>query len=294
MATATSGVRHLARSVARGAVGADRALLVALGVLVAFAVLAFTAPLWYPTSPLATDPAHVLGAPSLAHPMGTDDVGRDVFARFLAGARISIAVGLGVALCAGVIGAGLGVVGGLSSGWVDTALARLLDMLLAFPPLILAMAITVGLGVGLITACIGIVLSTIPYYARITRSDVLRVRSAGYVEAAVALGVPPRRVIRRHIVPHVVPTILVQAATTFSFAILSVAGLGFIGLGAQIPTPEWGTMVTEGSSLFISGEWWVSTFPGIGLLIATAAAAVAADRVRSLADPHATVRSTLA
>jgi len=269
-------------------------LLVAVGILVAFAVLAFSAPLWYGISPLATDPAHVLGAPSFAHPMGTDDVGRDVFARFLAGARISLAVGLGVAVCAGVVGAGLGVLGGLGSGWVDTALSRLLDMVLAFPPLILAMAITVGLGVGLITACLGIVLSTIPYYARITRSDVLRVRSAGYVEAAVALGVPPRRVIRRHIVPHVVPTILVQAATTFSFAILSVAGLGFIGLGAQIPTPEWGTMVTEGSSLFISGHWWVSTFPGIGLLIATAAAAVAADRVRVLADPHATVRTTLA
>lgn len=275
---------------AASAAGGDRALVIALAVLGLLALISLTAPIWWSHSPTATDPLNALQSPGGGHPMGTDEVGRDVFARFLAGARISLAVGLGVSVAAGVVGTALGLLGGLRQGWVDASLMRLFDIILAFPPLILAMAITVGLGVGLISACIGITLSSVPYVGRIVRSDVLRVRNAGYVESASALGLAPSRIVRRHVFPHVLPTVLVQSASAFSFAILSVAGLGFIGLAAQIPTPEWGAMITQGSQLLIAGQWWVSVFPGIGILIATCAAMVVAERVRVRLDPRRTAR----
>jgi peptide/nickel transport system permease protein len=271
----------------------DRALWISIAAVAAIVLLAVTAPLWWTHSPTSTEPLIALQAPSWTHPMGTDAVGRDMLARVLGGARISLLAAASVSLVGGSIGALLGIVAGLGGRIVDGVLMRVFDAMLAFPPVIFAMAVTLGIGVGLVTACVGVALSAVPYGARVVRSDVLRVRSAGHVEAAHALGVPPTRIVRGHVVPHVLPTILVQLASLFSFSIVAIAALGFIGLGAQIPTPEWGTTITDGSPLVLVGKWWVSTFPGIGLLIITAASAVIAERIRVRLDPRAETRRPL-
>jgi peptide/nickel transport system permease protein len=271
---------------AAGFVLHDPPLLVAsilLGLLVLLAVLG---PVLWPKSPTAIDVAGSLQPPSRAHPMGTDAVGRDVFARFNEGARISLFVGALVAAAGAVLGGVVGVVAGTAGGWVDVVLMRAMDAVLAFPALVLAMTVTVGLGVGLRTAALGIMLTTIPYYARLLRSDVLRIRTLSFVEAASALGASRKRIMARHVVPHLVPTLLIQAAAVFGYAILAIAALGFVGLGAQIPTPEWGTMITEGLTNVLTGGWWIGVFPGIGLLMAVTATSIIADRARDIFDPR--------
>jgi peptide/nickel transport system permease protein len=253
------------------------------------AILVFLAvfgPLVWPKDPLALDVGANLEPPSSAHPMGTDDVGRDVFARFNVGAQISLAVGAIVVLVGAAIGGTIGLVAGVVGGRTDAVLMRIMDAILAFPPLILAMAVTVGLGSGLKTATLGITITTIPFYARLLRSDVLRLRSQLFVEAAAAIGASPRRIMLRHIAPHTVSTLLVQGAAVFGYAILSLAALGFVGLGVQIPTPEWGTMITGGLNYALTGQWWISVFPGIGVLAAVTAASIIADRTRDILDPR--------
>ena len=264
----------------------DQALasgILMLGLLIAFAVLG---PLLWPRDPLALDVGASLQAPSAAHPMGTDGVGRDIFARFNAGARISLTTGALVVLTGALVGGTIGVVAGVSGGWIDNLLMRVMDAILAFPPLILAMAVTVGLGVGVRTAAIGIMITSVPFYARLLRSEALRVRTLPFVEAAAALGATRLRIIMRHIVPHLMSTLLVQAAAVFGYAILSLAALGFVGLGAQVPTPEWGTMITDGLQYTLTGQWWIGVFPGIGLLAAVTATSLIADRARDILDPR--------
>lgn len=274
-----------ARSTARF-VTHDAALLTASVVLAALVLLAILGPFVWRQDPYAIDVGASLQAPSWAHPMGTDSVGRDVFARFNKGAGISLLVGLAVGAAGALVGSTIGLLSGAIGGLVDAVLMRSMDALLAFPPLILAMTVTVGLGVGLTTAVIGIVLTTIPYYARLLRSDVVRVRSLLFVEAAVAAGATRSRVMVRHIAPQLLSTFLVQTAAVFGYAILSVAALGFVGLGAQIPTAEWGTMITDGLSVVLTGGWWISVFPGIGILLAVTATSVIADRARDIFDPR--------
>jgi peptide/nickel transport system permease protein len=180
----------------------------------------------------------------------------------------------------------IGIVAGATGGFVDAILMRMMDALLAFPPLILAMAVTVGLGSGLTIAAFGIMLTSLPYYARLLRSEVLRLRSLPYIEAARALGARHGRIMARHIVPHVASTLLIQGAAVFGYAILTLAALGFVGLGARVPTPEWGAMITDGLQYFLTGQWWIGVFPGLGLLLAVTAASVIADRARDILDPR--------
>jgi peptide/nickel transport system permease protein len=264
----------------------DPALAFAVSMLAVLVFLALFGPLVWPKDPLALDVGASLQAPSWQHPMGTDDVGRDVFARFNQGAQISLAVGAVVVLIGAMVGGVIGLVAGVFGSWTDGILMRTMDAILAFPPLILAMAVTVGLGAGLVTASLGIIITTIPYYARLLRSDVLRLRSQPFVEAAAAIGASPRRIIFRHIAPHTMPTLLIQGAAVFGYAILSLAALGFVGLGVQIPTPEWGTMITSGLNFALTGQWWISVFPGIGVLAAVTATSIIADRARDILDPR--------
>ena len=264
----------------------DGALLTAsilLGILVFLAVFG---PLIWRKDPLAVDLLAALEPPSREHPMGTDNLGRDVFARFNEGARISLLVGLAVVATGAAIGGVLGLVAGVLGGWIDGLFMRIMDAVLAFPPLILAMAVTVGLGVGLKTAALGIMITSVPYYARLIRSDVLRIRSLPFVEAAAALGASRNRIIFRHVAPHTVSTLFIQASAVFGYAILTLAALGFVGLGAQVPTPEWGTMITDGLANALTGQWWTAFFPGIGVLAAVTAASIIADRARDILDPR--------
>jgi peptide/nickel transport system permease protein len=217
--------------------------------------------------------------------MGTDELGRDVYARWSEGAQISIVVGVIVLVVGGIIGATIGLIAGTSRPSVDNLLMRLMDVILAFPPLLLAMAVTLGLGAGIRSAVIGIVIPTIPWYARLVRSDVMRIRSMSFVEATVTLGASRSRTLVYHVLPHTLPTLAIQAGAVFSYAILSLAALGFVGLGVQIPTPEWGTMITEGLGSALTGQWWVTLFPGLGLLVTATAANILADRARDLFDP---------
>jgi len=257
-----------------------------LGLLAALVLIALLGPIVWGKSPSDTDLANSLQSPSFDHPMGTDAVGRDVLARFLAGARLSLAVGLSVALVGAVIGTTIGLVAGTSRGVTDVIAARAMDSVLAFPPLILAMCVTVGLGAGVVTGALGITIVSIPWYARLVRSDVLRVSSLPFVEAARALGASRRRIILRHVLPHVVPGVAIQFAVVFGYAILAMAALGFVGLGVTPPTAEWGTMITEGQQYALTGSWWIATFPGLGLLLAIAASLLIADRARDLLDPR--------
>jgi peptide/nickel transport system permease protein len=276
-----STMRRLARGLRR-----DGPLYAAVALFGLLVLLAVFGPLLWPIGPLEMDFGATLAPPSLAHPMGTDGTGRDIFSRFMYGARISLSVSAVVVLTGFVFGGGLGLIAGIG-GWIaDVVLMRIVDALAAFPPLILAMAVTVGLGGGLHTAALGIMLSTVPFYARLIRSDVLRLRGQTFIEATTALGARPSRIVFRHLLPHTASTMLIQSAAVFGYSILTLAGLGFVGLGAQIPEPEWGAMITEGLQYALTGGWWVSVFPGIGVLIAVITANVIADHVRDRIDPR--------
>jgi peptide/nickel transport system permease protein len=264
----------------------DRALAAAVGALALLVALALLGPVLWDQSALGINVGASLEAPSWAHPMGTDSIGRDVFARFCEGARISLSVGAIVVLVGAFFGGMIGIVAGATGGWVDTLIMRTMDAILAFPPLILAMAVTVGLGPSLDNAALGITLTSLPYYARLIRSEVLRIRSLPFIEAAYALGARRMRVMARHIVPHVFSTLLIQSAAVFGYAILTLAALGFVGLGARVPTPEWGAMITDGLQYFLTGQWWIGLFPGLGVLLAVTAASVIADRARDILDPR--------
>lgn len=264
----------------------DKALLGASAALLLLVTLGLLGPLLWPKGALAIDVGSSLQPPSAANPMGTDGVGRDVFARFNEGARISLVVATAVMVAGAFLGGVIGLISGVVGGWPDNALMRAMDAILAFPPLILAMAVTVGLGIGLQTAAIGITLTSIPWYARLMRSEVLRIKSLPFIEAAVAAGASRIRIIGRHIVPHLASTLLIQGAAVFGYAILTLAALGFVGLGAQIPTPEWGAMITDGLRYALTGQWWIGVFPGLGVLIAVTAVSIIADRFRDILDPR--------
>ncbi|MDB5077994.1 MAG: binding-protein-dependent transport system inner rane protein [Chloroflexi bacterium] len=256
----------------------------ALGALLV--VVAALGPLVWTASPFAIDVGSSLQPPSLTHPMGTDSVGRDLLARFDQGARISLATGAIVVVVSALIGGAIGITAGYLGGWLDILLMRMIDAILAFPPLVLAMAVTVGLGVGVTTSAIGIILTAVPFYARLLRSDVIRLKALPLIEATAALGATRTRIMLRHILPHLVSTLLIQAASVFGYAILSLAALGFVGLGAQVPTPEWGTMITNGLQYALTGQWWIALFPGLGLLLAVTATSQIADRGRDIFDPR--------
>lgn len=248
--------------------------------------------LW-PEDPLRVDILNSLLPPDLAHPMGTDDVGRDVLARFIRGAQVSMGVAISVTIAGTLIGGTLGLLAGLIGGWFDVVVSRIMDAILAFPPLILAMAVAIGLGPGIVSAGIGVILAAIPWYFRLLRSEVLRLKTLMYVESAQALGASSFRLIRLHILPQTTSTIFIQASSVFGFSILTLAALGFVGLGIQPPTPEWGTMITEGLAYALTGQWWLGLFPGLGIFILAVSANLIADRLRDIYDPKSGARLSI-
>ncbi|MCF1742228.1 ABC transporter permease [Paradevosia shaoguanensis] len=263
----------------------DPEMLLGVVVMLALVLTAILGPFVWRIDPLKVDMLSSLMPPDWQHPMGTDDVGRDVLARFISGAQVSLLVSLVVTVAGTLIGGALGLAAGFAGGWFDIFVSRVMDAILSFPPLILAMAVAIGLGPGVTSAVIGVILAAIPWYYRLLRSEVIRIRNLAYIDAARALGTSPAKTIVRHVLPQTVSTLFIQASSVFSFSILTLAGLGFVGLGIQPPLPEWGTMITEGLAYALTGQWWLGLFPGLGIFLLAAAANLVADRLRDFYDP---------
>lgn len=226
-----------------------------------------------------------LKPPSPAHLLGTDQLGRDLLSRMVFGGRLSLTVGLTVVVFAGLVGILVGLISGYFGGLLEEVLMRITDIFFAFPSLILAMAIAGALGPGLNNAMIAIAAVTWPIYARLVRAQVLSLKQQEFVEAAVALGAPTWRILFRHILPNTLAPILVQISFNMGSAILTAAGLSFIGFGAQPPTPEWGVMISEGRQ-YLATHYWLSTFPGMAILITVTAFNLIGDGLRDLLDPR--------
>jgi len=256
-----------------------------LALVLIVVLLALFAPLLATHDPLAPDPKAFLQGPSAVHWFGTDDLGRDIYSRTLYGARTSLLSAVGLVAIAAAIGITLGAVAGYMGGRVDDLLMRTTDMFLAFPGLILAMAIAATLGPGLFHALLALSLVWWPSYARLVRGQVLSLRQLDYVEAARAQGSPTWRIIRKEILPNAMTPIVVQVTIDLGYAILSTSGLSFIGLGVQAPTPEWGAMISYGRA-HIMKAWWYSTFPGLGIFLTVLGVNLLGDGIRDWFDPH--------
>lgn len=215
-------------------------------------------------SPLETDSSATLQPPSAAHLFGTDQSGRDVFARVVYGARYSLAVGLGATACALVVGVLMGVGAARGPRILDTALSRFLDVVMAFPEFLLALIVIAVIGVGGASIPVAVALAAIPAYARVARAETLVVSQTGYITAARALGVPPAAILFRHIIPNILGALLVMATIGVGTAIVTASGLSFLGLGLQPPTPEWGLILSEGRN-FLATAWWIGVFPGLAI-----------------------------
>lgn len=226
-----------------------------------------------------------LQPPGAPYYFGTDHVGRDIFSRVLMGTALALKVGAVIIFLAAAIGVTVGAVAGYFGGWVDDLLMRITDIFLTVPALMLAIAVTAALGKGITNVMIGISLVWWPGFARLTRSLVLTIREEAYVEAARSVGVGPARILLRHIFPNTLSPIVVKMSTDYGFAILTAAALGFIGLGAQPPTPEWGAMINDGRSYFPE-KWWVATFPGMAIFIMVFSWNLLGDGIRDLLDPR--------
>ena len=259
--------------------------LAGLIIIVVLVVLAILAPSIAPYDPFATDPINKLEPPSLTHLMGTDGLGRDIFTRVLYGTRISLWIAVLILLLAGVLGTTVGILAGYLGGFWDNILMRVTDIFMAFPRLILAMAIAAALGPSLTNVVIAISFSAWTVFARLARSRAIAVREEDYVEAARAVGASNFRIILRHILPMAVSPVIIQGTISMGGIILTAAGLGFLGFGAQPPTPEWGVMVSDGRN-FMPHGWWVSTFPGLAIMVTVLGFNLLGDGIRDILDPR--------
>jgi peptide/nickel transport system permease protein len=244
---------------------------------------------------LAPFPEHVAGGvdtanrfqpPSAANPFGTNELGQDVLSLVLAGTQVSVLAGLGVVLLGTLVGTLVGAIAGFFGGWTDEVLMRISDLKLTVPGLILAMAVAAALGSGLFNMVIAIAISWWPGYARLVRGEVLARKEEVYVTAARALGAGPMRLLFRHILPNIVSPVIVKMSLDMGFAILTVASLGFIGIGVHPPTPEWGTLLAISRS-YMPDFWWTAVFPGLAMFIAIFGFNLLGDGLRDVLDPRA-------
>jgi peptide/nickel transport system permease protein len=233
----------------------------------------------------ATNPAASLLPPSWAHLFGTDQVGRDLFSRVLYGARISLRIAALVLLSSILVGVPLGLAAGFFGGWVDAVIMRVTDVFLAFPALLLSLALASVLTPSVGNATIAIAITWWPWYARLARGQAASIAGRPFIEGCRALGVPPLRTLVRHVLPNSLTPVIVQASLDVGGVILTAAALSFLGLGAQDPTPEWGLMVSQGQSYFTT-QWWLVTFPGAAILIAALAFNLVGDGLREVLDPR--------
>ncbi len=268
----------------------NRGAVLGLWVFAAFVLMAVLADVLAPYDPIEQFRDHLLQPPfwqdggNLAFPLGTDAVGRDLLSRLIHGARYSFYVGIVVVAVSAVGGILIGLIAGFAPRWLDTLIMRIMDIILAFPSLLLALVLVAILGPSLTNAMIAIALVLQPHYVRLTRASVMAERTKDYVTAAKVTGARLPRLMFVTVLPNCLSPIIVQAALSFSNAILDAAALGFLGMGAQPPTPEWGTMLAE-SREFILRAWWVVTFPGLAILITVLAVNLMGDGLRDALDP---------
>ena len=267
----------------------NRLSIVGLALIAGFLLLAFAAPLIAPADPMQQALYNRLSPPTLAHPFGTDDFGRDILSRVIYGARISLRVGVVAVLIALLLGTGIGLVAGYWGGWIDQVLMRVMDLLLAFPSILLAIGIVAILGPGLENAMLAVGIVAVPQYARLVRASVLTVRETDYALAARALGASDVRILAIAILPNCLAPLIVQATLGLATAILDAAGLSFLGLGAQPPIPEWGAMLSQGRELIVRAPW-VLTFPGGAIFLTVLAFNLVGDGLRDALDPKAVRR----
>lgn len=239
-----------------------------------------------PYDPLASNSAMALTPPSANHWFGTDQLGRDVLSRVMVATRLDLGIAVVAVALSFLGGSLLGTCAGYFGGWVDRIISRCIDTLMAFPLFVLAMGLVAALGNTVENIILATAIINLPLYTRVIRSEVLVRREAGFVEAARLTGNGDWRIMARHLFPNVLPVMMVHTSLNMGWAILNAAGLSFIGLGVQPPTPEWGIMVAEGATYIVSGEWWLALFPGAVLMLAVFCFNLLGDGLRDLIDPR--------
>lgn len=253
--------------------------------LLAIVIPALLAPWLVAHGPLTQNLALRLQPPSLSYPCGTDGLGRDVLSRLLYGARITLGLVAVVALLMVPLGLAIGIVAGYRGGWVDRALTGLTNLVMAFPPLVLALAFVGVLGPGLLNCALALTLTGWPTYARLARAQTLILRRSDYLDAARMQGIAGARLLYGHVLPACVPTVQVRLALDLASIILAASAFGFLGLGVRPPTPEWGTMIAEGSRVIFE-QWWIAAFPGVMIFAVSLALNLAAEGLRDHGDPR--------
>jgi peptide/nickel transport system permease protein len=264
----------------------DRAAIAAAIFLLLMVIISILAPILAPQDPLKINLGQRLAPPGTpGYPLGADDLGRDVLSRLIWGGRVSMLVGFGAVVVAMAIGVVVGLLGGYFGSWVDVSIMRLIDVLMAFPAILLAIAIVASLGPGLGNAMLAISIVGIPYYARIVRGSVLSLREQEFVYAARLIGVPSSRILTRHVLPNCLGPLIVAATLDVGWMIMAAAGLSFLGLGAQPPTAEWGVMLSQGRQ-FIRNAPHISILPGAAIFLVVLALNLLGDGLRDALDPR--------
>ena len=270
-----------------GHMAADNKLTLAAAIiLLLFVVLSLLAPWIIPYDPLAVDTSAALKSPSWSHLFGTDALGRDIMSRVAIATRLDIGMAIGAVALSFVTGTATGAIAGYFGGWTDAIIGRVMDTIMAFPLFVLAMGIVAALGNSVENIVLATAIINLPFYSRFARSEVNVRRDMTFVEAARMGGNRSFRLLAFHIVPNILPTMMVQGSLNLGWAILNAAGLSFIGLGVRPPTPEWGIMVSEGASYIFSGEWWTFVFPGAALVTTVFCFNLIGDGLRDITDPR--------
>jgi len=262
----------------------NRVAVIGLVLIILEIIVALAAPWVAPYDPLDQSVREALKPPSPQHLLGTDDLGRDLLSRIIYGARISLRVGLIAAGIAGIGGVFIGAVAGFRGGGLDEVIMRLVDILLAFPGMLLALTIIAVLGPGLFNVMIAVGIGSIPSFTRVARGQTLSVKEEDYVLSARVVGCSDMRIIFHYIVPNVLPTVIVLTTLRVATAILTAAGLSFLGLGAQPPTPEWGAILSA-ARVYLRQAWWFTTFPGLAIMITVMSINLFGDGLRDALDP---------
>src|ERR1700726_2396939 len=270
----------------RYVIGENPVTGLAFALFIMIVIAALLGPFLVPYDPLASDTAAALKPPSVAHWFGTDQLGRDIFSRVIVATRLDTFIAVASVVLVFLMGGLAGIAAGYFGGWTDRIVGRIADTIMAFPLFVLAMGIVAALGNTVQNIILATAIVNFPLYARIARAEANVRRDAGFVQAARLSGNGEFRILLVHILPNIMPIMIVQMSLTMGYAILNAAGLSFIGLGVRPPTPEWGIMVAEGAAFMVSGEWWNAFFPGLALMVAVFCFNLLGDGLRDMVDPR--------